>query len=97
MVSSATNKNSDIVQGRILPGFEFINNLKNLASSYRLSSALLNSLKYALVLTIVSLFICSLAGYGFEVYHDKIKDTIMNIFPFYSLNMYQGVTSPTAR
>lgn len=79
MVSSATNKNSDIVQGRILPGFEFINNLKNLASSYRLSSALLNSLKYALVLTIVSLFICSLAGYGFEVYHDKIKDTIMNI------------------
>ena len=28
MVSSATNKNSDIVQGRILPGIEFINNLK---------------------------------------------------------------------
>ena len=38
-----------------------------------------NSFRYAALQTVVSLIICSLAGYGFEVFHDKYKDRLMAI------------------
>ena len=38
-----------------------------------------NSFLYASVQTILCLFICSLAGYGFELYHDKAKDKLFAI------------------
>ena len=79
MAVSATNKSVDISRGTLLPGKEFINNFKNLISSQNVSGAMINSFKYAIVLTILSLFICSLAGYGFEIYHDKGKDIVMSI------------------
>lgn len=79
MFAAATNKSIDVSRGRLLPGLELINNFKNLTSSYNLGLAMLNSIKYSLVLTFISLFICSLAGYGFEIYHDKAKDRLMNI------------------
>lgn len=79
MFAAATNKSIDVSRGRLLPGLELINNFKNLTSSYNLGLAMLNSIKYSLVLTFISLFICSLAGYGFEIYHDKVKDRLMNI------------------
>jgi len=31
------------------------------------------------LLTLISLVICSLAGYGFEIYHDKAKDAVMAV------------------
>ena len=38
-----------------------------------------NSLVYSIVQTVASLFICSLAGFGFELYHDKGKDRLFGI------------------
>nr|WP_276009014.1 carbohydrate ABC transporter permease [Aequitasia blattaphilus] len=54
-------------------------NLKTLMAAQPVVSSMLNSFKYAVVLTIISLVICSLAGYGFEIYHDKGKDFVMSI------------------
>ena len=34
---------------------------------------------YSCTLSLLSLLVCSIAGYGFEVYHDKRKDTVMSI------------------
>ena len=34
---------------------------------------------YSCTLSLLSLLVCSIAGYGFEVYHDKWKDTVMSI------------------
>ncbi len=79
MFSAATNKSIDVSKGRLIPGFELINNFKNLMLQYNLKNAMFNSIKYALILTIISIFICSLAGYGFEIYHDKAKDKLMSI------------------
>lgn len=79
MFSAATNKSIDVSKGRLIPGFELINNFKNLMLQYNLKNAMFNSIKYALILTIISIFICSLAGYGFEIYHDKSKDKLMSI------------------
>jgi lactose/L-arabinose transport system permease protein len=38
-----------------------------------------NSFKYAIVQVILALFVCSLAGFGFELYHDKGKDLVFTI------------------
>lgn len=83
MVSSATNKSVDVIQGRIVPGFYLIENFKALlANQPLLGRSLINSFRNSLVLTLLSLIICSLAGYGFEIYHDKKKDRVMAILLF---------------
>lgn len=79
MLSAATNKSVDVTRGRIVPGTELVENIKKLVSQYDVGAAMLNSLKYALALTFLSLLICSLAGYGFEIFHDKAKDRVMGI------------------
>lgn len=79
MVSAATNKSIDVITGKIVPGTYLIENIKSLFAAQDVVSAFGNSVKYSLLLTFLSLVICSLAGYGFEIYHDKGKDFVMSI------------------
>lgn len=79
MACAATNKSVDVIRGKLVPGTYIIENFKSLIANQNLAAAFVNSFKYAIILTLVSLFVCSLAGYGFEIYHDKGKDTVMNI------------------
>ncbi len=79
MISAATNQTVDIARGKITFGTHAIENFNNLVSSQNLWGSLANSFIYALVQTIIALFICSLAGYGFELYHDKYKDLVFSI------------------
>lgn len=79
MVVASTNKSVDVVRGTLIPGNYFIENLKNLLDSQKVGTAMFNSFQYSIVLTIISLIVCSLAGYGFEIYHDKGKDTVMSV------------------
>ncbi len=79
MLVSATNKSVDVITGRLIPGFYLGENLKTLLAKANLPRVLWNSLRNASVATIASLIVCSLAGYGFEVYHDRKKDFLMGI------------------
>ncbi|MFP3155261.1 carbohydrate ABC transporter permease [Lachnospiraceae bacterium ZAX-1] len=79
MIVSATNDNPHILSGSLMPGTHFIDNLNALVKAQSVSVALRNSFMNAIVLTLLSLVICSLAGYGFEVFHSKGKDILMNI------------------
>ena len=79
MAIAATNKSIDVVRGAILPGRYLAANMKTLLDNTALARAMTNSFKYAVVLTVLSLVICSLAGYGFEIYHDKGKDALMSV------------------
>ena len=54
-------------------------NFRNLTSQQPLWRALVNSFFYAILTTVICLLICSIAGYGFEVYHDKWKDRVFSI------------------
>lgn len=63
----------------MLPGSHLIENFKNLIQTHNVGAAMFNSFKYAIILTLVSLLICSLAGYGFEIFHDKGKDIVMSV------------------
>ena len=69
----------DVSKGVLSFGSHLGENLKNLLANQDVGAALVNSFKYAILLTIVSMVICSLAGYGFEIYHDKAKDAVMGV------------------
>jgi lactose/L-arabinose transport system permease protein len=79
MVVSATNKSVDVIAGRLMPGTNLLENWKNLLVAQDVGQAMINSFRNSLLLTLVSLIICSVAGYGFEIYHDKAKDTVMSV------------------
>jgi len=81
MLISATNTNVDIIRGTMLPGTNLLNNLRGLvnAPNTQLGMAYWNSIRNAVTLTVLNLLICSLAGYGFEVFHSKAKDRLMSI------------------
>ena len=79
MVSASTNKSVDVSKGVLSFGSHLGENFKNLLANQDVGAALVNSFKYAILLTIVSMVICSLAGYGFEIYHDKGKDILMSV------------------
>ena len=79
MVVAATNKSIDVIRGKMLPGTYLIENYKALVGQTKLWSSMVNSFKYAILLTLLSLVICSLAGYGFEIYHDRGMDALMSV------------------
>lgn len=79
MISAATNTSFDVASGRILPGGYLAQNFQNLTAGQDLWGSMGNSFLYAIVQTILALFICSLAGFGFELYHDKKKDLVFTI------------------
>ena len=65
MFTAATNTSLEVAQGKIWFGNYVVENYKNLISQQNLWQAMGNSFFYALVQTVATLFICSLAGIGF--------------------------------
>ncbi|HJD47571.1 MAG TPA: carbohydrate ABC transporter permease [Candidatus Mediterraneibacter norfolkensis] len=79
MLVSATNTTVDILSGRLIPGTALLDNLSTVVNDYNLYGALWNSFRNASCLSLLSLIICSMAGYGFEIYRDRKKDIVMQI------------------
>jgi lactose/L-arabinose transport system permease protein len=79
MFISATNSSIDVLGGRLLPGSHLVTNFQNLTERANIPQAMWNSFRNAAVSTIASLIVCSVAGYGFEIYHDRGKDLLMRI------------------
>ena len=79
MIVSATNRSTDVIAGRMVPGLYLFQNIRTLITRGGLGSALWNSLRTTTIQTLLSIFVCSLAGYGFQVYRDRHKDLLMKI------------------
>ena len=84
MLTAATNTTVDVSQGRLWFGAYAAENFKALLDGVpffesTLWNAMRNSFFYATAQTVVCIFICSLAGYGFELYHDRAKDALFGI------------------
>ncbi len=79
MISAATNTSLDVARGRIIPGTHALANFQALIQTQNLGGAMWNSFLYAIVQVLLALFVCGLAGYGFELYHDKGKDFVFTI------------------
>lgn len=79
MVVSATNTSRDVLSSSLLPGGELVNNITKLFASQDVFGAMWLSFAIAVGTTVLALFLCSIAGYGFEVFHSKGKDIVMGV------------------
>lgn len=79
MIAAATNESIDVARGKLTFGSHAAANFQKLIENYDLWGCMANSFKYAIIQTLVAIFICSLAGFGFELYHDKKKDMVFTI------------------
>ncbi|MBR2529255.1 MAG: carbohydrate ABC transporter permease [Blautia sp.] len=79
MISAATNETLAVARGKLTFGTYTIENYKNLLAQTDLWGAMKNSFVYATAQTIMAILVCSLAGFGFELYHDKAKDRLFGI------------------
>ena len=79
MLVSATNTSQDVLASRMLPGSNLWENFVALTSSQDVASAMWYSTVNAVATTVLALALCSLAGYGFEVFHSRGKDRLMSI------------------
>lgn len=79
VIIAATNKSVDVLRGTLVPGSWLGENWKSLTATYNITPALINSVKYSVVTTFASLVVSSIAGYGFEVYHDRGKDSLFKV------------------
>ncbi len=79
MIAASTNNSTDVLGGRLLFGANLIKNLTKLLETQNVGRAFGNSMFYSLTLSVLSLLVCSIAGYGFEIYHTKAKDLLMSI------------------
>ncbi|WP_077623262.1 carbohydrate ABC transporter permease [Sediminibacillus massiliensis] len=97
MLVSMTNKSVDVTQGRLLPGGHLIENLKGLFATVDMMTALANSMIIAVITTVLTLLIGSLAGYGFEIYRTPGKDRVFNILLLSMMIPFAAIMIPLYR
>ena len=97
MAVGATNTSYDVVRGRLLPGTNIAENFRAILSQQNLAGAMVNSFRNAIVLTLLAIIVCSIAGYGFEIYHDKGKDLVMNILLLAMMLPFVAIMIPLFR
>lgn len=97
MVISMTNKSVDVTRGRLLPGTHFIENITTLFETQNIRTALTNSFIVAIITTILTLLIGSLAGYGFEIYRTKRKDVVFSILILSMMIPFAAIMIPLYR
>ena len=91
---SAFNNTQQILGGRMIPSTHLMENLRNLLAQQNVFNALKNSFATSLLQVLLSLTISSIAGYGFEIYHDKYKDGLMGILMLAMMVPFVAVLVP---
>lgn len=74
MIIGTTNTSKDITLGKMTFGNQLIQNFTKLIGAGDLLVCLKNSIILSVIMTIGSMLICSMAGYGFTIFQSKIKD-----------------------
>ena len=94
MIIGATNKSVDIMKGKISFGTHFIENVENLFAGANIAAALWMSVKIAVVGTILALVLCSMAGYGFEIFQSKRRDQVLGALMLSMMVPFAAVMIP---
>ena len=82
MLTGATNSSVDITKGIISFGENLKENWNNLQATADIFLVCVNTIKITLIYTFLSVFICAMAGYGFEKYRSKGKNIVYALFLF---------------
>ncbi|HBV77845.1 MULTISPECIES: carbohydrate ABC transporter permease [Vibrio] len=76
MLVSSTNSTNQINMGKFTFGDQLWVNLHNLTSQVDLLQVFWNTSKIAIISTVSTLAVCSIAGYAFEIYKSKNRDRV---------------------
>ncbi|MBP2234074.1 lactose/L-arabinose transport system permease protein [Sinorhizobium kostiense] len=74
MVLGATNSSIDIIKGRLAPGETLAVNVAKFFTQVNVPLVFWNSAKIAILATLLTLAVSSLAGYGFEMFRSRRRD-----------------------
>jgi lactose/L-arabinose transport system permease protein len=97
MLSAATNRSVDIIKGKVFFGTYLIENIKQLFRVVNIGQAFWNSLRNTVIGTLASILVCSMAGYGFQVYRDRSKDRLMSILLISMMVPFASIMVPLYR
>ncbi len=76
MIVGATNRSSDVVTGKASFGGELFNNVATFFATVDVARVFWNSTYIAVLGTILTLLVASLAGYGFEMFRSRVRERI---------------------
>ncbi len=76
MIVGATNATADIVKGRFGLGDSLLANAAALFAQVDVLQVMGNSAKIAILATVLTLIVSSMAGYGFEIFRSRFKERI---------------------
>jgi lactose/L-arabinose transport system permease protein len=79
MVISSTNTSIDIISGRMGLGDALRANITNFFTLVDVPLVFWNSAKVAVLATLLTILVSSLAGYGFEMFKSKSRDRIYSL------------------
>lgn len=97
MLVSATNTTKDVLGSRLIPGSHLFANFSSLFGAQDVGAAMTSSALIAIGTTALALVVCSVAGYGFEVYHSRGKDVVMAIIMLAMMIPFAAVMIPLFR
>lgn len=79
MIIGATNRSMDITLGKLSVGNQFWVNLENLLNAGDLLTCIKNSAILSLIMTLLSMLVCSMAGYGFVIFKSRVKEFFFSV------------------
>ncbi|MFP5077846.1 carbohydrate ABC transporter permease [Rhizobium sp. YIM 134829] len=79
MLISATNSSIDIIKGKVSFGGALSTNIANFFTQVDVPLVFWNSAKVAVLTTVLTIIVSSLAGYGFEMFRSKMRDRIYSL------------------
>jgi lactose/L-arabinose transport system permease protein len=79
MIVSTTNNSVDINAGKFTFGNEFVINLTNLFENVDVLQVFYNTSKIAILSTLFTILISSMAGYAFEVYKSRNRERVFGV------------------
>lgn len=97
MLIGMTNSSSDIVKGKFSFGSMLSDNITKLLDMTTLGTAFLNSALIAVVGTLFTLILSSMAGYGFEIYRSRGKDRLFGLLMLSMMMPFAAVMIPLFR
>ncbi len=78
MLIGMTNTSTEITKGSMKIGHELFNNFTKLIEIVNLPQVFYNSVKVAVLTTVISILVTSMAAYGFQFYQSKIRERIFS-------------------
>jgi lactose/L-arabinose transport system permease protein len=79
MIVSATNTSVDINRGKASFGTALFDNVANFFKAVDAPRIFFNTAELAILGTVFTLIICSLAGYGFEIFRSRFRENIFAV------------------